>query len=222
MTSQQPLAEVPQQTIFVVDDDQRARESVCALVTSMGLAARAYPSAEAFLQDYNIDLPGCLVTDVRMLGMSGLELQARLEEMGAMLPVIILTAYATTPVTVEAIQRGAITMLDKPYVEDDLWNAIRRALSTDASERVAETRRREIRHRIDELTPSERAVLSFVVQGKPNKVIANRLDVSVRTVENRRSEIYNKLQAGSVVELVRMVIEANVEELDLHHESQLT
>ncbi|QDT61213.1 Response regulator protein TmoT [Stieleria bergensis] len=188
----------------------------------MGLAAKAYLSAEAFLQDYNIDQPGCLVTDVRMLGMSGLELQARLEEMGAMLPVIILTAYATTPVTVEAIQRGAITMLDKPYVEDDLWNAIRRALSTDASERVAETRRREIRHRIDELTPSERAVLSFVVQGKPNKVIANRLDVSVRTVENRRSEIYNKLQAGSVVELVRMVIEANVEELDLHHESQLT
>ncbi|QDV42695.1 Response regulator protein TmoT [Stieleria neptunia] len=199
-----------QQVIFVVDDDERARESVCALVSSMGLESMAFASAEAFLEFYTKDKPGCLVTDIRMLGMSGLELQAELSDMGSLLPVIVLTAFATTPVTVQAIQRGAITLLDKPYLEDDLWNAIRKALALDARKRVEEAHRQAIRERINELTPSERTVLSYVVAGKPNKVIANRLDVSVRTVENRRSEIYTKLQAESVVDLVRMVIEADM------------
>lgn len=199
-----------QQVIFVVDDDERARESVCALVTSMGLESKAFASAEEFLSFYTDDQAGCLVTDIRMLGMSGLELQAELSDMGSLLPVIVLTAFATTPVTVQAIQRGAITLLDKPYLEDDLWNAIRKALAQDARKRVEAAHRQAIRTRINALTPSERTVLSYVVAGKPNKVIANRLDVSVRTVENRRSEIYTKLQAESVVDLVRMVIEADM------------
>ena len=198
------------QVIFVVDDDERARESVCALVSSMGLESKAFSSAEEFLSFYTKDQPGCLVTDIRMLGMSGLELQAELSDMGSLLPVIVLTAFATTPVTVQAIQRGAITLLDKPYLEDDLWNAIRKAMTQDARKRVEAAHRQAIRERIKELTPSERTVLSYVVAGKPNKVIANRLDVSVRTVENRRSEIYTKLQAESVVDLVRMVIEADM------------
>lgn len=199
-----------EQIIYVVDDDELARGSVCALVTSMGLESKSFSSAEDFLTFYTTDKPGCLVTDIRMLGMSGLELQSELSDMGSLLPVIVLTAFATTPVTVQAIQRGAITLLDKPYLEDDLWNAIRKALAQDARKRVEEARRQAIRERINELTPSERSVLSFVVAGKPNKVIANRLDVSVRTVENRRSEIYTKLQADSVVDLVRMVIEADM------------
>ena len=199
-----------EQIIYVVDDDERARGSVCALVTSMGLESKSFSSAEDFLGFYATDKPGCLVTDIRMLGMSGLELQAELGDMGSLLPVIVLTAFATTPVTVQAIQRGAITLLDKPYLEDDLWNAIRKALAQDARKRVEVAHRRAIRGRINELTPSEREVLLFVVAGKPNKVIANRLDVSVRTVENRRSEIYTKLKAESVVDLVRMVIEADL------------
>ena len=199
-----------EQVIYVVDDDQRARDSVCALVASMGLESKAFASAEEFLEFYSNDLPGCLVTDIRMLGMSGLELQSALRDMGSLLPVIVLTAFATTPVTVQAIQRGAITLLDKPYHEDDLWNAIRKALAQDSRKRVEAAHRQAIRKRINHLTPSERAVLSFVVAGKPNKVIANRLDVSVRTVENRRSEIYTKLKAESVVDLVRMVIEADM------------
>ncbi len=207
----------PDQYIFVVDDDQRARESVCALVTSMGLESKAFSSAEEFLEFYDDDKHGCLVTDIRMLGMSGLELQAQLAEMGSLLPVIVLTAYATTPLTVQAIQGGAITLLDKPYLEDDLWNAIRKALVQDASKRVEAEHRQEIRQRLECLTPSERQVLSYVVAGKPNKVIANRLDVSVRTVENRRSEIYSKLKADSVVDLVRMVIESDA--LDFTEES---
>lgn len=208
------MMSIEQQVIFVVDDDERARDSVCALVTSMGLKSKSFSSAEDFLHFYSIDQPGCLVTDIRMLGMSGLELQSELTKMGSLLPVIVLTAFATTPVTVQAIQRGAVTLLDKPYREDDLWNAIRKALAQDARKRVESAHRQAIRQRINELTPSEREVLSYVVAGKPNKVIANRLDVSVRTVENRRSEIYTKLQAESVVDLVRMVIEADM--LDEH------
>jgi FixJ family two-component response regulator len=199
-----------EQVIYVVDDDERARGSVCALVASMGLGSESFSSAEDFLGFYQTDKPGCLVTDIRMLGMSGLELQVELTDMGSLLPVIVLTAFATTPMTVQAIQRGAITLLDKPYLDDDLWNAIRKALAQDARKRVEVAHRQAIRERINQLTPSEREVLSFVVAGKPNKVIANRLDVSVRTVENRRSEIYTKLKADSVVDLVRMVIEADM------------
>ena len=201
-----------EQVIYVVDDDERARGSVCALVASMGLESKSFSSAEDFLSFYQTDKPGCLVTDIRMLGMSGLELQVELTDMGSLLPVIVLTAFATTPMTVQAIQLGAITLLDKPYLDDDLWNAIRKALAQDARKRVEVAHRQAIRERINQLTPSEREVLSFVVAGKPNKVIANRLDVSVRTVENRRSEIYTKLRADSVVDLVRMVIEADMPE----------
>ena len=138
MSYQQPV-------IYVVDDDQRARDSVCALVTSMGLASKAFCSAEEFLKFYSVDLPGCLVTDIRMLGMSGLELQSKLSEMGSLLPVIVLTAFATTPLTVQAIQGGAITLLDKPYLEDDLWNAFRKGLAQDSRKRVESAHRQAIR-----------------------------------------------------------------------------
>lgn len=198
------------QSVYVVDDDELARDSVRALVESMGLDVKTFPSAERFLAHFHPDLCGCLVTDIRMLGMSGLELQAELNKMGALLPVIVLTAYATTPATVRAIQQGAITLLDKPYREDDLWNAIRKALALDARKRIEVAQRQAIRDRIETLTESERCVLGLVVAGKPNKAIADRLNVSVRTVENRRSEIYSKLQAGSVIDLVRMVIEADM------------
>ncbi|GAB5441923.1 MAG: oxygen response regulator transcription factor FixJ [Fuerstiella sp.] len=198
------------QTVYVVDDDELARDSVRALVESMGLTVETFASAELFLAQFEPEMCGCLVTDIRMLGMSGLELQAELNRMGALLPVIVLTAYATTPATVRAIQQGAITLLDKPYREDDLWNAIRKALALDARKRTEVAHRQAIRDRIGRLTESERCVLGLVVAGKPNKAIADRMKVSVRTVENRRSEIYTKLQAASVIDLVRMVIEADM------------
>ena len=197
--------------VFVVDDDQGARSSVCALVRSMGIAAESYESAEQFLEHYSSDHVGCLVTDVRMLGMSGLELQERLNEMGSMIPVIVLTAYATTNLTVQAMKNGAVTMLDKPYHEDELWNAIRKSLTLDSEQRVEQARRLELRERMSTLTESERIVLDNVVAGKANKVIARRLDVSIRTIENRRRDIYKKMNADSAVELVRLVIEAGVD-----------
>ena len=122
-------------TVFIVDDDASARASVCALVRSMGLRAESFSSAEEFLQSEVDDQAGCLVTDVRMFGMSGVELQQKLKEDGVPLPVIVITAFARTTLTVQAMQQGAVTLLEKPYAEDELWRAIRRALAIDAAGR---------------------------------------------------------------------------------------
>lgn len=198
-------------TVWIVDDDEQARRSVSALVRSMGLGAEAFASAEEFLDAYREDRPGCLVTDVRMVGMSGLELQDMLNERNVLLPVIVLTAYARTSLTVRAVKSGAFTVLEKPYDEDDLWDAIRSALADDAESRAKHARRRELQRRIGRLTPAEREVMDMVVRGKPNKNIARLLGVSIRTVESRRQEIFSKMEADSVAKLVRLVIDAGME-----------
>jgi FixJ family two-component response regulator len=198
-------------TVFVVDDDEQARKSVCALVGSMGIAAQSFASAEQFLDGYVPGSPGCVVADVCMVGMSGIELQEELASRNVFLPVIILTAYARTPLTVRAVQAGAVTVLEKPYEEDDLWNAIRKALAQDTEKRTEHQRREEIRRRLQQLTPDERKVLEMIVAGKLNKVIAKEMDVSIRTVENRRREVFAKMQVRSVAELVRLAIEAGVD-----------
>ena len=199
-------------TVFVVDDDKSTRESICALVQSMGIDAEAHASAEEFLEDHDEGRAGCLVTDVRMLGMSGLELQEKLADRGSPLPVVILTAYARTPLTVRAMERGAVTVLEKPYEEDDLWDAIRRALTRNTASRAEHGRRQELRDRLALLSPPQRQVMDMMVQGRPNKQIAEDLVVSLRTIEHRRSQIFSKMQAGSLAELVRFVIEADIEE----------
>lgn len=199
-------------TVFVVDDDEQARKSVCALVRSMGIHAESFASAEEFLDGYAERRAGCLVTDVRMLGMSGLELQEELNRRNVLLPIIVLTAYARTPLTVRAVKAGAVTVLEKPYEDDDLWDAIRRALAEDAARRARHERRQELSRRLDRLSPSERKVMEWIVQGKPNKSIAKLLDISIRTVENRRREVFEKTGAPSVAELVRMVIEADADD----------
>ena len=190
-------------TVFVVDDDEHARKSVCALVRSLGLRAEAFSSAEEFLGRYRPGGPGCLVTDIRMLGMSGLDLQDRLAEQGIRLPVIVLTAYPRTRSTVRAMKAGALTLLEKPYDEEELWDAIRR--------RWPKTRRAAPRSSAaarsscvpPRLTPAERIVMNLIVQGKPNKTIAKQLDLSTRTVESRRHEVFIKMGVESVAELVR-------------------
>ncbi len=197
-------------TVFVVDDDAQARKSVCALVRSMGIDVAAYGSGEEFLEKYVHGSPGCLVTDVRMLGMSGLELQKELTRREISLPVIVLTAYARTPLTVRAMQAGAVTLLEKPCQDDNLWEAIQTALARDASTRREHERCQGLRTRIGCLTPSQRVVLDMIVEGKPNKMIAEVLDISLRTVENRRREVFERMEADSVAELVRMVIDADL------------
>jgi two-component system response regulator FixJ len=197
-------------TVFVVDDDQQAQRSVCALVRSMGLSAEAFSFAEEFLAQYVQGRPGCLVTDVRMLGMSGLELQEELGRRNAVLPVIVLTAYPRTPLIVRALKAGAVTVLEKPYQDDDLWDAIRKALAQDAAGRAEHQRRQDLRRRIAQLTPAQRKVMDLIVAGMPNRTIAQDLDVSLRTVEHRRREVFERMQAGSVAELVRTVIDADL------------
>ena len=195
-------------TIFVVDDDEASRESVCALIRSMGMDYKSFASAEELLDDYTVDQHGCIVTDLRLTGRTGVELQEELIARGFYIPIIVLTGFARTPVTVRAMRNGAVTMLDKPYHDDDLWQAIREALKIDTEQRVKRQKLDQIRARRESLTQSERLVLDLIVEGVPNKTIALRMDVSERTVENRRHEIFQKMQANSVAQLVRMVVEA--------------
>lgn len=198
-------------TIFVVDDDDQARESVCALIRSMGLAAESYPSGEEFLETYRGDRHGCLVTDLRMLGMSGLELQEAMIQRRITLPVIVITAHPRTPLTVRAIRQGAVTLLEKPYEDNELWDAIREGIQRDQRQRAEHTKRQEVLDKIDSLTDKERAVMEMMVEGMANKVIAKKLDVSIRTVESRRHDVFEKMQADSLAELVRMAVVARAD-----------
>jgi FixJ family two-component response regulator len=195
-----------QRTVFVIDDDEGARQSVCALVESMGLKAEAFASAEAFLDHYTAGRPGCLVTDLRMMGINGLELQDRLIQQHIFLPVVLLTAYARTSATVRAVKAGAVTVLDKPYTDDDLWDAISAALAKDAAERESFQKRQAIHARLEQLSPPEKNVLAMIVKGRTNKVIAQSLDISLRTVANHRRRILTKTGAASTAELIRLVI----------------
>jgi two-component system, LuxR family, response regulator FixJ len=192
--------------VYVVDDDSKACKSVCALVRSLGLSAEGFSSAEDFLARHSRGRPGCLVTDIRMTGMSGLDLQDRLAEQGIRLPVIVLTAYPRTRSTVRAMKAGAVTLLEKPYDEEELWDAIRKALAQEAAGRAEVEHREEIRRRAASLTPAERTVMELIVQGKPNKLIAKRLELSIRTVESRRHDVFAKMKVESVAELVRLAI----------------
>ncbi len=182
---------------------------MCALIRSMGLPTASFASGEEFIARYKQDRPGCLITDVRMLGMSGLELQDALKQRGITLPVIVITAHARTRLTVRAMKQGAVTLLEKPYEDDDLWDAVREALKLDEQLRHNHKRREEQRRRLATLTDKEREVLDEILAGHPNKVIARQLDVSLRTVENRRQKVFAKMQANSVAELVQFVMEAN-------------
>lgn len=200
------------QTVYVVDDDRQARESVCALVRSMGILALAFGSAEELLRHLRPDARGCVVSDIRMDGgMTGDELQAKLLEQQISLPIILLTAYAKTELTVKVMQAGAVTLLDKPYRDDDLWDAIRKALTIDAARTSQLARRQEIQTNFNELSPQEVEVLRGIVAGKANKQLAKQLDVSLRTIESRRHVIFEKFQVKSVAELVRLVIEAGLQ-----------
>ena len=196
-------------TVFVVDDDELARASVGALVLSMGIRAESFCSAEEFLDRYADDRPGCLVTDIWMVGMSGIELQQRLRELDIPLPVVLMTAQAKVPMTVRAMRAGAVTVLEKPCAEHELRDAIRKALARDTAHRDTDARRRDLRHRIDGLTPMHRTVMDHIVAGRTNRWIAKQLDVGLRTVETRRQDIFKQMRAESVAELVQLVIEAD-------------
>lgn len=198
-------------TVYVVDDDPGARESVRLLVRSMGVQSKQFESAEEFLASLDVEAAGCVVTDLRMPGASGLDLQAALAEAGSTLPVIVISGVAETRATVKAMEQGAITLLDKPYREDELWTAIRRALTLDVARRREADEHAAVRERFARLTARETETLRMILEGKPNKAAATVLNVSERTIENRRRSIFAKTGTKSVAELVRLCIEADVE-----------
>lgn len=191
-------------TVYLIDDDTTARESIATLTRTMGLATESYSSAEAFLESQRQVGPGCVITDLRLQGMSGLELLERLSSTQDPLPVILLTAYARTPITVRAIRGGAINVLDKPCDEDRLWDAIREALAEESKRRQERTHRRDLESRFASLTPQEAGVLEMMISGATNRQIATRLEVSTRTIEARRHQIFLKTRTQTVADLVRL------------------
>jgi len=191
--------------VHVIDDDESARHSLEFLIDCAGLPVRAYPSAPAFLAALADRTPGCIVTDVRMPEMTGIELVARLKALGVSDPVIVITGHADVPMAIEAMKQGVADFIEKPFSDDTILAAIRAALSRRNDLDQARAERADIIARMDSLSPREREVLDGLVQGHANKVIAFDLAISARTVEVYRAHVMTKMKAGSLSELVRMV-----------------
>jgi two-component system response regulator FixJ len=197
-------------TVMVVDDDAGIRNAMRALLKSVGLESALFASAQEFLTTYEPAQAGCLVLDIRMPGMSGLELQQHLNLRGAVIPVIFMTGHGDIPMAVEAMQHGAFDFLQKPFRDQDLLDRIQRAIVKDGELRKSLGEHSRIKAHLESLTPREREVLDLMTQGKQNKVIGQDLGVSPRTIEIHRARVMEKMGAQSVAELVRMM-------LDLQH-----
>ncbi len=194
-------------TVFVVDDDQAVRESLQFLLESEDLRVESFDSAERFLDSYSIYRVGCLLLDIRMPGMNGLELQKKLGEHKFSLPVIIVSGHGDIPVTVRAMRHGAIDFLEKPFDNDYLLERVKDALQRDIDNQKKRMQFDAIRARLDNLTPRERQVMALVVKDNPNKMIASELGVSIKTIEFHRAKVMEKMHADSLLHLVTMVRE---------------
>ena len=191
-------------TVFIVDDDAAIRFAMQALMDSVNLSHEIFASGDEFLEKMAGQRPGCLVLDIRMPGLGGLELQEELIKRGNTLPIIFITGHGDVPMAVEAMQKGAVDFIQKPFRDQELLDRIRDALATDEERREAQQHHAEVAGRLDRLTNREREVFDLVVTGKPNKVIAYELGVSQRTVEIHRARVMEKMQARSLADLVKM------------------
>jgi FixJ family two-component response regulator len=191
-------------TVFVVDDDSEVRDTLQWLVESVGLNIETFASAQDFLNAYDPDRPGCLVTDVRMPGMSGIELQAKLMAEEVTLPIIVVSGYADVPTAVRSMKGGAIDFLEKPFNEQMMLERIQLSILEDARLRQQRAQRERAKTRLEGLTRRERQVMDLVILGRSNKQIARELDISPKTVEAHRSNLMGKMQAHSLAELVTM------------------
>ncbi len=190
--------------VHLIDDDDGVRRAVAFLLTTSGYAVRVYESAAAFLEALPTVQPGCIVTDVRMPEMDGLELQRQLKQRGIGLPVIVVTGHGDVPLAVEAMKAGAIDFIEKPFNDEKLLSAIRIAIDRHSRDASREDEIAAIRAKIDALSPREKEVLDGLVAGLPNKTIAYDLKISARTVEVHRANLMARMGAGSLAELVRM------------------
>lgn len=194
--------------VHVVDDDEAVRRSLAMLLASFGLTAQTHDSAETVLSRLDIMQPGCMVIDIRMPGMDGLELQEQLKLRGCTLPVVVVTGHADVGLAVRAMKAGAVDFIEKPYSEDDMLRAVETALERLSNARQVRTAADTAVSRISMLTPRERDVLLRMVDGWPNKVIAHELSISPRTVEIHRANLMEKLSCRSLAEVVRIAIAA--------------
>jgi two-component system response regulator DctR len=191
--------------VYLVDDDEAIRDALVWLLGSRGIDAKAWPSAEAFLADYDDAMTGCVILDVRMVAMSGPELFERLTARGCQMPVIFLTGHGDVPQAVQAIKAGAFDFIEKPFREPELVDRVRDALDLDRARRAQGATSASIESRLRSLSAREREVMEGILAGKFNKVIAAELNIAMRTVEVHRARIFEKLNVRSAVELARLL-----------------
>lgn len=196
--------------VFVVDDEERVRRAVCQLFESVGLRVAGHGSAREFLDQFDADQPGCLVLDVRMPGLSGLDLQEELQAAGVTLPIVFITGHGDIPMTVRALKAGAIDFIEKPFNNQVLLDAVHAALRRDGEARRTKADRASAEQLLDSLTPREREVLELVITGKPNKQIAAELGTGEHTVKVHRGRVMRKMHADSLPDLIRIAAKAGV------------
>src|ERR1700722_5405163 len=199
-----PNEKGPVPTVYVVDDDDGMRRALDALLSTVGYKTAVFSRPSEFLATFKADASGCLVLDIRMPDMSGLELQQHLNRLGSMLPVIFITGHGDVPMAVQAMKEGAFEFIQKPFRDQDLLDRINHALEQDRENRSTLARRADVVHRVDSLTPREKQVMAMVVDGAANKVVAIDLGLSERTVEIHRAKVMEKMGARSVAHLVKL------------------
>jgi two-component system response regulator FixJ len=192
--------------VQIIDDDDALRDSLTFLLLSAGIEAKSYDSAASFLNDPQRGTSGCIITDVRMPGMSGIDLLRKLKSDGVTVPVIVMTGHGDVPLAVEAMKLGAFDFIEKPFDDDALLMSVRGALGVQEKHAREESQRQEIENRLAQLSTRERQVLDGLVAGQANKVIAFELGISPRTVEIYRANVMTKMQANSLSDLVRMAL----------------
>jgi len=191
------------ETVYIIDDEQDVRDALQMLLKSIGLTVETFASAGDFLDQYQMEWPGCILVDIRMPGMSGIELQKKLNAMGAPIPVIVISGHADVPTAVRVIQEGAVDLLEKPISDQELLDKVQAAINSDHELREIYLENKQIQNCYDYLTPREKEIMNEVTLGKMNKVIAYELDITTRTVELHRAHVMEKMQACSLADLVR-------------------
>ncbi len=188
---------------YLIDDDAAIRDALAWLLRSRGIHSRAWASAEAFLAEYDAAMSGCLILDIRMTGMTGIELHDRLKQLGCAMPAIFLTGHGDVPLAVKALKRGAFDFIEKPFNDNELADRVIEALQYEESRRWQDGERAQIEERLATLTERERGVMTAILAGKLNKVIADELQIAMRTVEVHRAHIFEKMGVRSAVELAQ-------------------
>ena len=195
--------------VHIVDDDDAIRDALLELLDSVGMKAIGFESANLFMAELNPSIAGCLVLDIRMPGMSGLELQKKLHEMDSTLPIIFITGHADVPMAIEAMKYGAVEFIEKPFRDQELLDCINSAMKYARESYERNIERKHVQERLNSLTEREKEALELLSDGHPNKVIADKMGISQRTVENHRANLLEKLEAKSTAALIKLLLLAN-------------